>query len=246
MHRPQIGETNFYPKIINTVFILPVITSVERPQFPQSYKDIDHDKNNFKPGTTLSKTIRCFIAIELPVEIKDELTRIIKILRENIPEGIRWIPADNIHLTLKFLGDVKVDHIDLIKNAITKSVFSMLPFNISLTKVGAFPNITRPHVIWLGLDAPGDLVELVAKINSHTDEIGYPSETRPFSPHLTLGRISKMINSNQNQQIGAFLKNNELKISKTSILTNIILYRSELTPTGAIYSRLFLADLSNS
>jgi RNA 2',3'-cyclic 3'-phosphodiesterase len=223
--------------------ILLVTTIIERPDIPQSYND---DKNDCKPGTTLSNTIRCFIAIELPAEIKDELARIIKILRENIPDGIRWIPVDNIHLTLKFLGDVKIDHIDLIKNVITKSVNSIPPFKISLTKVGAFPNITRPHVIWLGLEAPGDLAELVDRINIQTDEIGYPSESRPFSPHLTLGRVSKTIDSNQMKQISAFLKNNELKISKTGLLTNLILYRSDLIPTGAIYNRLFLADLSNS
>ncbi len=194
----------------------------------------------------MSKTIRCFIAIELPAEIKAELARVITFLRENIPEGIRWIPVDNIHLTIKFLGDVNIDHIDLIQNAIIKSVISIPPFKVSLTKVGAFPNIHRPHVIWLGLDAPGYLADLVDTINLHTEDIGYPSETRPFSPHLTLGRVSKTITSNQMQQICGFLKNSKFQITKSGILIRVVLFRSDLTQTGAIYTQLFSSHLTNS
>ncbi len=194
----------------------------------------------------MSKTIRCFIAVDLPSGIVDELARVIKLLRKNIPEGIRWVPVENIHLTVKFLGDVKVDHIDLIQNAIAKSINFIPPFEISLTKVGAFPNFHRPHVIWMGLDAPAYLAEVVDNINLHTDDIGYPSEMRSFSPHLTLGRVSKTIYPNQMQRICDFLETGEFQIKKTGILTSVVLYRSDLTRTGATYTKLFSETLKNS
>ena len=185
-------------------------------------------------------SIRAFIAIELPPDIQKNLNQVVLNLRDQmtwIP--VRWVSVGNIHLTLKFLGDVSLSQVELIEQLLNTITLAHDTFKISVGGVGVFPRPQRPRVIWAGVDAPPDLVAIQEEIESTTAQVGYIPESRPFSPHLTLGRISQLVNTSQANRIAE-----SLAASKVSSLGNVEvkavhLIRSELKPTGAVYTRLF-------
>jgi len=190
-------------------------------------------------------SIRCFIAMELTPAIQAKLTGILKILKQNIPDGVKWIPVENIHLTIKFLGDVELVDLDPIKNGLDLVVNGIHPVRVSLTELGAFPGTNKPRVIWIGLDAPSIIESMVKNIDRETRILGYAEESRPFSPHLTLGRTSRSIRSSQLMTLSNFLKSNPIKVSMQDTLHTVTLFRSSLTPAGAIYSRIYSIELAD-
>ena len=136
--------------------------------------------------------IRAFIAISLSSEIHQKLDEVIYGLKNRLPKApIRWVPANNIHLTLKFLGDVSVSNLEILTKMIQAEVSRHEPFEISVGELGVFPSAHRPRVIWVGIEAPQELYSLHHGIETEMHRLGYAAEERPFSPHLTLGRVSR-------------------------------------------------------
>ena len=136
--------------------------------------------------------IRTFIAIDLPDRVQICLEKISSDLQSkliNVP--IRWVPVENIHMTLKFLGDVSENNIDLLKKMLQGEARSHGSFEIGIGGLGAYPKVRRPRVIWTGVEAPSELVDLQQSIETHTARLGYAIDNREFSPHLTLGRVSR-------------------------------------------------------
>ena len=133
--------------------------------------------------------MRAFIAVELPDEVKKELASIQQEL-ERASADVKWVKTENIHLTLKFLGNVDDDKIEKIKALLDKIASSHEKFEATLFKVGAFPKLEYPRVIWVGIDKGCNLAEEIAfKIENECERIGFAKENRPFSAHLTLGRV---------------------------------------------------------
>jgi RNA 2',3'-cyclic 3'-phosphodiesterase len=188
--------------------------------------------------------IRAFIAIDLTPEITKQLSQIsaqlIKPL-EDIP--VRWVPAGNIHLTLKFLGDVSIAHMEVLKEVLQGEASTHRSFTFSVGNLGAFPNIRHPRVIWVGVEAPNDLAALQRSIESSMARIGYAPEDRPFSPHLTLGRVSRNATTRDTHLIGEVLEASKVGFLGVNPVNSVCLYRSDLKPTGAEYTRIFSADL---
>ncbi len=144
--------------------------------------------------------IRSFIAIELPQTIQQQLEKIIAALKGPHAQVVRWVPVNNIHLTIKFLGDVSPLNMDLLKNLLKAEVSRQPPFSFTVGGLGAFPSPKRPRVIWVGVIAPPQLKQLVHQVEFETSKLGYANEERPFSPHLTLGRISQSATPEQVRQ----------------------------------------------
>ena len=187
--------------------------------------------------------IRAFIAIELPQEIQERLHQIINQLKEQMGDvPVRWVDPENIHLTLKFLGDVSVTNIQVLQELLHAEVNSYKPMVISVGGVGAFPKLRSPRVIWVGVESPPEMVSIQRGIDAQTARIGYPSDSRPFSPHLTLGRVSRNASPPEVRVIGDVLNSQKIGFLGVARVMGIHLYRSDLKPSGAEYTQLYTAS----
>ncbi len=191
--------------------------------------------------------IRTFIALDLSAEICQNLKKVIQDLKENMGKvPIRWAPVKNIHLTIKFLGDVSVGNLDLLIEIIRTETSHHPSFELSVGKLGSFPSNRRPRVIWVGVEAPPELETLHRGIETETARLGYAPEDRPFSPHLTLGRVPRNINSSELRRISETLDTTKVGFLGAMRIDSVYLYRSDLQPGGPIYTRLLSASLENS
>ncbi len=188
--------------------------------------------------------LRAFIAVEIPPEIHQAIETQTAPIRAALDDSlVRWVPAGNIHLTLKFLGDVSPNNLDLLEQMLGAEVRQHQAFEIEFEGLGAFPNPKRPRVIWIGIQAPAGLEALQHGIEAATATIGYPGEERPFSPHLTVGRVKQNIGSTGLQKIRAVLEGAQIGALGTARVSAVHLFKSDLKPTGAVYTRLFSAPL---
>lgn len=189
--------------------------------------------------------IRAFIAIELSDEIHQRLDEVIARYKKQLPEvPIRWVPAQNIHLTLRFLGEVSLTNLDLLTSLLQKEIAAHHPFEISVGGSGAFPTPRRARVLWVGVEAPPELAAVQSGIESAVERLGYASEDRPFSPHLTLGRVSRNAGTQDLRQISQVLETIKVSFLGAVCVRQVQLFRSDLKPTGAVYTRVFTAPLS--
>jgi 2'-5' RNA ligase len=184
--------------------------------------------------------IRCFIALEIPVEIQKVLNGVIRELK-SAGADVKWVEPGNIHLTLKFLGSLDRGRADEV-GALVKSYVGRFPaINSGLGAVGAFPNLGRPQVIWTGLGQ--GLQEIAAIFNELEDglkALGFPEDQRKFSPHLTLGRVRSGRNLHQ---LSEKLKSS-VPVINDFIIGDMTLFKSTLTPKGAVYQTLEKIELS--
>ncbi|GAB4528041.1 MAG: RNA 2',3'-cyclic phosphodiesterase [Anaerolineales bacterium] len=188
--------------------------------------------------------IRAFIAIDLASDVVKHLARVTEDLQARIsPHLVRWSSPENIHLTLKFLGDVSVQNLPLLKDALRAEAASRSLFDLSVGGLGAFPKVNQPRVIWVGVEAPDDLSSLQRAIENQMERLGYERQARPFAAHLTLGRVSRNVEARELRQVAQVLQEYKLGFLGVSRVTAVHLYRSDLTPDGAIYTRLFTAPL---
>ena len=149
-----------------------------------------------------------------------------------------------MHLTLKFLGDTATSHLDFIKQLLTREANSHQQFTLQLSGLGAFPNSRRPRLLWIGIHAPADLASLQKSIESGTTRLGYEQEERAFSPHLSIGRVRQNLNPSEMQKIRTALDTIQLGNIGLARVDFIHLYKSDLQPSGSIYTKLFSAPLS--
>ncbi len=188
------------------------------------------------------ETIRAFIAIELAREVQAGLEGVLSRLRP-AAKAVRWVSAGNIHLTLKFLGDTPLDKIEPLKRSIESEAARHAAFELQVGGLGAFPNPRRPRVIWVGVKAPEELADLVNGVEKATGPLGFPTEERPFSPHLTLGRVSQHATNEEVGALAELLTKTHMESLGISRVDKIHLFRSDLRPTGAVYTSLFQANL---
>jgi RNA 2',3'-cyclic 3'-phosphodiesterase len=188
--------------------------------------------------------IRAFIAIELPSQIHCALDQIIRQMQGPKTRAVRWVPANNIHLTMKFLGTVKSDNLQNIVEVIKDVVISFTDFEIQAGNFGVFPNPRKPRLIWIGIQGPQNLSNIQKAIDLATRPLGYPGEDRPFFPHLTVGRVSQYASFQEVQDIAQLLTT--LQVGKLGVakVDAITLFRSDLFPTGAVYKPLAVIKLS--
>jgi len=190
--------------------------------------------------------IRSFIAIELPGTIQEKLEQVIKDLRSQGTLPIRWVPSRNIHLTLKFLGDVPEEQLESIGQMLGEEAACHQPFEIRISKLGAFPNALKPRVIWLGIEKSTVLGELQQSIEEGTISLGFPRENRRFHPHLTLGRVKRNASHRDIKEISLMLNEQEITNLAVVQVDSVCLFRSDLRPGGAVYSILSTANLQRA
>jgi 2'-5' RNA ligase len=179
--------------------------------------------------------IRSFIAIELSPLIKAKIEEIQNKLKSSTP-NVRWVRTEGIHLTLKFLGNIEEERIPEISDIIKQCSTDTTPFLLKVCTLGAFPNEKNPKVIWVGAeDESGKLSKLQLALEKKLADIGFKAEKRFFSPHLTLGRLKSPKGKRELTQRLEDYKQCELGSFEAQ---EVCLFKSELKPGGAIYTKL--------
>ncbi len=182
----------------------------------------------------VTKSIRCFVAIELPDKVQHLLTEIQGSLREEIG-GASWTRKGNFHLTLKFIGEVESEKIDRIDSILQRAFLSYKPFLIEVGGIGVFPNLDRPRVLWIGLKrGEADVSKLARVVNQRFVKMGIRNESR-FHPHLTLARLRRPVNLESKVE---FFKKFDKVIGTVLTVNQIALIKSELQRSGAVYTPL--------
>ncbi|HEY87342.1 MAG TPA: RNA 2',3'-cyclic phosphodiesterase [Dehalococcoidia bacterium] len=183
--------------------------------------------------------IRSFIAIELPEELKLGLAQLQDRLKSGKQSGVKWVDPYGIHLTLKFLGNIEVDRTGAITSAIEATVQGISPFHLEIKDLGAFPNLRRVQVIWVGVSGEVDkLGQLQQRIESNLTPLGFTAEARSFTPHLTLARLQNQASLDERQGWGQLIANTKFEAVYSIEVEAINLMRSQLTRKGTIYSRI--------
>ena len=190
--------------------------------------------------------LRAFIAAELPPYLQDAIDTATAGVRSTLgADLVRWVPAHNVHLTLKFLGDVSPASVDLIKHMLETEAGKHATFDATIEGFGCYPNARRPRIFWVGLEAPPSLASLHHDLSAAAARLGYPAEDRDFSPHLTIGRVRQNATATELQKIRAEVERLQLGELGTTRVDSIHLFKSDLLPTGSVYTKLFTAQLGS-
>ena len=190
----------------------------------------------------MADKIRSFIAFPLP----ESVIAYIKTVQDEFrSQGfrMRWVKPENIHLTLKFLGDIHPADIDKIAQIMADTVKEVAVLKLSAKGVGVFPGIRNPRVLWIGLK--GDtfpLIQVQKELEEKLDGAGFPKESRSFKAHLTIARIKERLDSGRLVKAMETFGNFE---SETFSAENMILYKSDLKPGGAVYTKLKTVSLKS-
>jgi 2'-5' RNA ligase len=197
------------------------------------------------------QSIRSFVAIELSAEAQASLLALQNELRRKVPaHSVRWTAPQNIHLTLHFLGDISPAAIERAGQALAGTTAAHRPFALELARLGTFPNNRRPRIIWVGVDgALKALLALQQRLGQKLHEsIDFSRDSRPYAPHLTIGRVSKGLSGDQLGQLGEILAAEQQRVNQLASLPvrEIVLMRSELNAAGPIYTRLARSPLPDS
>ncbi len=190
--------------------------------------------------------LRSFIALEMPVEIQSAIAHCSASLKNTLPKPlIRWVAPQNVHLTLKFLGDVSPANLERMAEILKAEAASHGTFSISVGGLGAFPTPRRARVIWIGLDAPPALAALQRGVEAAAAQLGYAPEERPFSPHLTIGRVGQNVSAADLQRIRSALEATKVGALGTLCVQAIHIFKSDLQPGGSVYTHLYALPLKS-
>ena len=191
-----------------------------------------------------SKSVRLFVAIELTGEMRDALQEVQNTLGR-ATDGVRWVRPEQLHLTVKFLGEAPDDEVPRVAEAVARSAARSRVFEMQLTECGCFPPRGPVRIVWVGAhDGSGALLECVEAVEEEMDGIGFPKESRPFSAHLTIGRAAE---GRYAGGIRAAVERCRAKPVRQAV-EELTLMSSVLSPQGPSYSvvsRVKLGKLSN-
>jgi len=179
--------------------------------------------------------IRSFLAIELPRAILKKIEDVQGDLKSSHAD-VRWVSPDRIHLTLKFFGNIDESKIDPIAKSMGGLTHALSPFPLKVRGLGAFPHLKNPRVIWMGLvDGKEVLTSFQKELEEELEKIGFEAEGRSFHPHLTLGRVKS--NRGREELVGRMERYREEEFGDFQV-ERVILFKSDLRPTGPIYTPL--------
>jgi 2'-5' RNA ligase len=183
--------------------------------------------------------IRCFIAIELPDQLVKQLKDFQTALRSPAAHPVKWADPGSVHLTLKFLGNVDAKSLSAVKDETGIAVRSSQRFHLVTGQTGFFPDHRRPRVYWLGLEGDTEaLVTLQKAIDHAMSKLGYAREDRPFTAHLTLARLREESSIDDRMDFARTAQAEVFEPPCNIEVNSVALIRSQLTPRGAIYTRL--------
>ena len=179
------------------------------------------------------ETRRLFFALEIPSETRKNAVSLVESF--NIPQSqVRWVRGENLHITLKFLGDVADDQVPAISDAARGVAQKFEPIDIEVAGMGLFPNHEKPQIVWLGAEGETDtLASLEAALSKALEPLGFPADERRYTPHITIGRVKsdvvrgklvRIVHERHHERMGA------------AGVFSIVLFESSLKPHGPVYS----------
>lgn len=182
------------------------------------------------------KKIRAFLAIDPPESVRSQLEAAQNRIKGELQGPIRWVASQGIHLTMKFFGNIGEDDIEAISAVLKKKTMQAMPLKLIVKSIGVFPHVKRPRVIWLGTDGEVEnLIALATNVETGLHEVGFPRDERSFTPHWTLGRINGSLDTVSLERL---LEAYREEIWGSFMAEELVLFRSDLTPRGAIYTPL--------
>ena len=193
-----------------------------------------------------SEQVRSFIAIELPEEVRQRLARLRNELERDEHRFVKWVNPEGVHLTLKFLGNIPATRVKEVARAMEGATQGISPFHLQISGLGVFPSLTQVRVFWVGVGGEMDkLSRLQQNIDSALGALGFAREERSFVPHLTLARIRQGASPADRRSFGALVDSVVLEREYHVEVESVNLMRSQLTPVGAVYTRLSVAKLGH-
>ncbi|GAB6164671.1 RNA 2',3'-cyclic phosphodiesterase [Thermostilla marina] len=188
--------------------------------------------------------IRTFVAVDLDPAIVDGAGRAIARLRTSGAD-VKWVRPENMHLTLKFLGDVDARDVYDVCRAVQQAVAELPPFTVQVDGLGAFPTLDRPRVVWMGITEGGpQLIELADRVEQALVPLGFRREARKFRPHITLGRVRG--GGGAIRFLADMLRKNERYEVGMTAVDEVVVYSSDLQPEGPVYKPLGHAELAGN
>lgn len=182
--------------------------------------------------------VRAFLAIDLDDDLKPKIHKIVKEFKK-IDTRIKYVELENLHLTLKFFGEIDTAGLKLLEEKIANVVSEFEPFNIKIKSCGAFPNTNHIKVIWVGIEEDSLIKELHDRLDKEFVKLGFEKD-RKFSTHLTIGRMKSA--KNKNQVKSTIEEFGDVEIGEMTV-SSIALKKSKLTPSGPIYEDLKVFEL---
>lgn len=187
---------------------------------------------------------RVFIAIDIPQPIRDAILANTETMRAALPDSlVRWTADDNLHLTLKFLGDIPLNRVDSVAKSLMRTAAQTTRFALHAKGLGSYPTSKRPRTIWIGVQPPADLVDLQEGLESALMKLGLEGEERPFTPHLTIGRVKQPVSPADQKALSAALEATQVGELGIIEVDSVHLYKSDLRAGGSIYTKLASAPL---
>jgi RNA 2',3'-cyclic 3'-phosphodiesterase len=186
-------------------------------------------------GEAGEKLVRAFVAIDLDAAMRDRLAELIETLRDRLRE-VRWVRPEGIHLTLRFLGYARWNRLETLGDALRGLANEHAAAAAKISGLGTFPERGRPRVFWIGIAVPSSVLRLQQACERAAVAAGFEAETRPFAPHLTLGRW---------RQPAPRPTLPEADLGRTRLDT-LVLYRSQPGPAGSVYTPLQTFPLSQA
>ena len=175
--------------------------------------------------------IRCFIAIDLPADLKEKLAEVQNLLKKT-GANVKWVNSENIHLTIKFLGEIPGAKVREVRESLKELTFDKI--SVSVKNLGVFPNMRRLRVIWAGVDeGVEELKEFSSLVENQLHKIGFEREKRGFKPHLTIDRVRRPENLGKLKEALESVKEFE---AGSFVADKFIFMQSELKPSGAVYT----------
>ncbi|MBI4637242.1 MAG: RNA 2',3'-cyclic phosphodiesterase [Candidatus Rokubacteria bacterium] len=188
----------------------------------------------------MTAAVRSFVAVLLDPDTRAALGTAIERLRR-AGRGVAWVVPDNLHVTLKFLGQVDEARLGEVASALAAAAAGVAAFDFVVQGLGAFPSVDRPRVVWAGAgEGAGALVTLASRVEEALGPLGFAAEARPFSPHVTLGRLRA---PRRDPALAAALGASPGQVFGRIRAARVSLMRSDLSPRGARYSELAAAAL---
>jgi 2'-5' RNA ligase len=182
------------------------------------------------------KNIRAFLAISPPEDILLALSGLQEKLKHEISGRISWTKPQGQHLTLKFFGDISTEDVKNICSTVKNRIAAESALNLKIEKLGVFPDVRKPRVLWCGVTGDGEKISFLQKqLDSDFADIGFPCDDRPFRAHLTLGRIKE---SHGLAGISEAVTKHNAFAAGVFGCNELILFQSKLSPQGAVYTRL--------
>jgi len=189
--------------------------------------------------------MRTFIAIDFPPSALEKIAEISNFFKQQTPQNaLKWVETPNTHLTIKFIGEIEEVILPVVKEKLSQALQNLKPYSIQISGLGMYPNKKNPRVVWLGILGAEPLVEIHRLINEKLVEIGIKADHRPFSPHMTIARVRQSAKPETVNLIGRTLSKFRVDPLNEIRIDQVHLYKSDLLPSGPVYSILHTIHLN--